>query len=228
MRYRDIAIVTNAMSAYEKGLKGILSEAGIPCFVDSRRDISSHPLILLVNSLLECVVYDFRYEAVFSYLKTGLTPMAQEDMDILENYVLAYGIKGYKWKKDVWTYGFQPGREAEQAYLNDLRVQVMTPFAPLLALKRKKNLPLRDWVTALVVQLDTLGIAQKRQLFPKQPLPKEMPPKPKNIGKSGKSSWMCCKKPWKSWGTRLCHWTRLPVFCLPGWKKAPWGSFHDG
>ena len=161
LRYRDIAIVTNAMSAYEKGLKGILSEAGIPCFVDSRRDIASHPLILLVNSLLECVVYDFRYEAVFSYLKTGLTPMAQEDMDILENYVLAYGIKGYKWKKDVWTYGFQPGQEAEQAYLNDLRVQVMTPFAPLLALKWKKNLPLRDWVTALVVQLDTLGIAQK-------------------------------------------------------------------
>lgn len=161
LRYRDIAIVTNAMSAYEKGLKGILSEAGIPCFVDSRRDIFSHPLILLVNSLLECMVYDFRYEAVFSYLKTGLTPMAQEDMDILENYVLAYGIKGYKWKKDVWTYGFQPGQEAEQAYLNDLRVQVMTPFAPLLALKRKKNLPLRDWVTALVAQLDTLGIAQK-------------------------------------------------------------------
>lgn len=37
--------MTNAMSAYEKGLKGILSEAGIPCFVDSRRDIASHPLI---------------------------------------------------------------------------------------------------------------------------------------------------------------------------------------
>lgn len=161
LRYRDIAIVTNAMSAYEKGLKGILSEAGIPCFVDSRRDIASHPLIGLVNSLLECVVYDFRYESVFSYLKTGLTPMAQEDMDILENYVLAYGIKGYKWKKDVWAYGFQPGQEAEQAYLNDLRAQVMAPFAPLLALKRKKNLPLRDWVTALVVQLDTLGIAEK-------------------------------------------------------------------
>ena len=66
-----------------------------------------------------------------------------------------------KWKKDVWSYGFQPGQEAEQAYLNDLRAQVMTPFAPLLALKRKKNLPLRDWVTALVVQLDTLGIAEK-------------------------------------------------------------------
>lgn len=49
--------------------------------------------------------------------------MAQEDMDILENYVLAYGIKGYKWKKDVWAYGFQPGQEAEQAYLNDLRAQ---------------------------------------------------------------------------------------------------------
>lgn len=161
LRYRDIAIVTNAMSAYEKGLKGILSEAGIPCFVDSRRDIASHPLIGLVNSLLECVVYDFRYESVFSYLKTGLTPMAQEDMDILENYVLAYGIKGYKWKKDVWAYGFQPGQEAEQAYLNDLRAQVMMPFASLLALKRKKNLPLRDWVTALVVQLDTLGIAEK-------------------------------------------------------------------
>ena len=41
-------------------------------------------------------MYDFKYEAVFSYLKSGLSLLSTEEIDILENYVLAYGIKGWK------------------------------------------------------------------------------------------------------------------------------------
>ena len=161
LRFREIAIVTNALSSYENSLRGILSEYQIPYFIDTRKDISSHPLFTLVRALLDCVVYDFRYEAVCSYLKSGLTPMPQEDIDILENYLLAYGIKGYKWRQENWSYGFQEGQEDEQAYINTLRQQVMEPFAPWQKRKRKKVYPLQELAADLIQQLDTLQIAER-------------------------------------------------------------------
>lgn len=161
LRYRDIAIVTNAMDVYEKSLAGILQEYGIPCFFDARRNISTHPLMALVQGLLDTLIYDFRYTHVFSYLKSGLTPLSQEDMDVLENYVLAYGIKGYKWKKELWSAGFSADEQAEQNYLNDLRRQVMEPFSPWLSRKRTKSYPLREMVQDLLTQLDTLGVAER-------------------------------------------------------------------
>ncbi|MBQ7103604.1 MAG: exodeoxyribonuclease V subunit gamma, partial [Anaerotignum sp.] len=98
LRFRDIAIVTNNMELYEKNLRGILSEYHIPCFIDSRRETASHPLVTLLTALLDILVYDFKYDAMFAYLKTELTELTSEEIDILENYVLAYGIKGWKWK----------------------------------------------------------------------------------------------------------------------------------
>lgn len=161
LRFREIAIVTNALSSYENSLRGILSEYQIPYFIDTRQDISSHPLLTLVRALLDCVVYDFRYEAICSYLKSGLTPIPQEDIDILENYILAYGIKGYKWRQESWSYGFQAGQEDEQAYINTLRQQVMVPFAPWLKRKRKKTYPLQELAGDLIQQLDTLQVAER-------------------------------------------------------------------
>ena len=105
LRYRDIAIVTNGLQLYEKSLRGILEEHNIPYFIDKKREIISHPLIELVRSVLETITYQFNYESMFGYLKTGYSLLTQEETDILENYVLAYGIKGKKWFLDAWEYG---------------------------------------------------------------------------------------------------------------------------
>ena len=65
LRFRQIAIVTNAMETYEKSLRGILEEYDIPCFIDARRETTAHPLVTLLTSLLDILVYDFKYETVF-------------------------------------------------------------------------------------------------------------------------------------------------------------------
>ena len=160
VRFRDIAIVTNAMDVYEKNLRGILEEYHIPCFIDAQRETASHPLVALLKALLDILVYDFRYEAVFSYLKSGLTFLTTEETDILENYVLAYGIKGYKWKQNTWDYGIlKEGAEAVDA-INTLREKVMLPFAPLLALPQKKAFPFRNFLRAILSHLETLQAAE--------------------------------------------------------------------
>ena len=98
-------------------------------------------------------MYDFKYEAVFSYLKSGLSLLSTEEIDILENYVLAYGIKGWKWRQDTWDYGIQrEGAEAVDA-VNLLRDRVLAPFAPLLAFPQKKAFPLREFLQALLSHL---------------------------------------------------------------------------
>lgn len=160
LRFREIAIVTNAMERYEKNLRGILEEYEIPCFIDARRETTTHPLVTLLSSLLDMMVYDFRYEAVFSYLKSGLSLLSLEEIDLLENYVLAYGIQGRKWRQEAWDYGLQrEGAEAVEE-INRLRERVLAPLAPLLALPQKKPFPLRELLQALLLHLEQLQAAE--------------------------------------------------------------------
>lgn len=160
LRFREIAIVTNAMEHYEKNLRGILEEYEIPCFIDARRETAAHPLVTLLSSLLDIMVYDFRYEAVFSYLKSGLSLLSIEEIDILENYVLAYGIQGWKWRQEAWDYGLQrEGAEAVEE-INRLRARVLAPLAPLLDLPQKKSFPLRAFLQALLAHLEQLQAAE--------------------------------------------------------------------
>ncbi len=167
VRFRDIAIVTNAMEIYEKNMRGILEEYQIPCFIDARRETASHPLVTLLTALLDILVYDFRYEAMFSYLKSGLTSLTKEEIDILENYVLAYGIKGYKWKQETWDYGIQrEGAEAVDA-VNLLRDKVMLPFAPFLSLSKTKPFLFHDFLVLLFEHLETLQAAERMDTWAK-------------------------------------------------------------
>ena len=160
VRYREIAIVTNAMEVYEKSLRGALQEFGIPYFIDSRREITAHPLITMVTALLDCLVFDFRYEHVFSYLKSGLVPFSYEELDALENYALAYGIKGYKWQKERWEYGIKKEGADIIEKMNLLRQRVMEPFLPLLTKNKKEKLACGEFISRILYHLDALGVAE--------------------------------------------------------------------
>ena len=64
LRFRQIAIVTNAMEAYEKNLRGILEEYEIPCFIDARRETTAHPPCHPADLSVGYSMI-FKYEAVF-------------------------------------------------------------------------------------------------------------------------------------------------------------------
>lgn len=96
-RYRDIAVVTRNLTGYDKLIEVIFNDYGVPCFLDRKLDIGNHPLVRLILSMLEIFTENWSYEAVFRYLKSGLTGIAAERIDRLENYVLACGIRGKRW-----------------------------------------------------------------------------------------------------------------------------------
>lgn len=55
-----------------------------------------NPFIEYIRSALKIVLDHFSYEAVFHYLRCGLADFLPEEIDTLENYVLACGIKERK------------------------------------------------------------------------------------------------------------------------------------
>lgn len=137
-RFKDIAVVTGDLNGYENLIRAIFDEHSIPYFIDKKREIVSNPLIVLILSSIEIMVKRWSYEAVFRYLKTGLTDISREDIDLIENYVLANGIRGKKWTIDTsWNYRIRYSfsgeeiSEAEQESLNkinEIRFRIIKPL----------------------------------------------------------------------------------------------------
>ena len=84
-------------------------------------------------SLLEIFSQNWSYEAIFGLIKTGLYHLDQQEIAILENYCLKWGIKGSKWYAKDWN--FYDETEEEQKQILYAKEQVVQPL-----LKFKKTL----------------------------------------------------------------------------------------
>lgn len=100
-RYKDISVVCRNIDSYEKITSVIFNEYNIPYFLDKKIDILSNPLVVLILSSLEIYIRGWSYESVFKYLKSGLIGIDRSNIDVLENYILARGIRGYKWTNEL-------------------------------------------------------------------------------------------------------------------------------
>lgn len=135
--YRDIAVVTGDLETYGDYFEREALTYDLPVFVDRTRGIRLNPLIEYIRSALKMVLQNFSYEAVFHYLRCGLMDFSPEEIDRLENYVLACGIKG----KRRWTQAFvRKNKEEEKGIkeleeLNNIRDKMMEQLAPLLLKK---------------------------------------------------------------------------------------------
>ena len=148
MSFSDIAVVTGNLEGYQKLIQAVFTEYDIPSFIDNKRDVASHPLAQLLVYALRILAENWSYEAVFRYLKTGLTGIDKRDIDLIENYVMASGIRGSRWTKDEeWRYipGFDGGEPSEYQreqlqQVNAVRKQIVTPLLGLQnKLKGKSN-----------------------------------------------------------------------------------------
>ena len=107
-RYRDIAVITRDLKNYENVIAAVFNEHGIDYFIDEKRDIEGNLIVVLITSAIEVINKNWSYEAMFRYLKTGLTNIPSEDIDVFENYVLAAGIRGKKKWLDAEKWDYRP------------------------------------------------------------------------------------------------------------------------
>jgi ATP-dependent helicase/nuclease subunit B len=134
-RYRDIAVIASDLDSYENYIKTCFEDYSIPVFIDKRRPLNQHPVIELICSAMNAVTNDFPAGEIFAYLKTDLLNIERDEIDLLENYCLAFGITANDWKSDrPWKYAAQNAEQFDEERVNRIRKKAI---APLLELKKK-------------------------------------------------------------------------------------------
>lgn len=148
-RYQDIAVVTGDIAAYGRELRRGFEGEGIPFFLDSKRDIMSNPFVELIRCALLTVYDNFSYEGVFGYLRSGLAGINREETDLLENYVLALGIRGKKKWEEPFTRVYRSMQEGDLTRINETRKKFLEDILPLYQVFHDKSLSVRDYTRAL-------------------------------------------------------------------------------
>ena len=122
-RYGQIGVVAGDLTVYSHYIEEVFPDYGIPVFLDYKRSVLQNPMVEFLRAFLEMAEQDFTYESVFRYLRSGLAGMEQADVDVLENYVLALGIRGHRKWESRWIRLYGDLKEEDLARINELRVQ---------------------------------------------------------------------------------------------------------
>lgn len=125
-RYRDIAIITGDIEGYRSVTERVFDRAGIPFFIDKTEPILLNPFIEFIRSLIDVFSDNYSYNSMFRFLKSGFTSIDSEDIDRLENYCLATGIKGKKQWHSRFIKPTQLVRDEEILRMEELRAKIIS------------------------------------------------------------------------------------------------------
>ena len=82
-----------------------------------------NPFVEYLRAALEMVVQGFSYESVFRYLRCGMSDISRHETDLLENYVIALGIRGFHKWKEKWVRIYRDMDPASVMEINQIREQ---------------------------------------------------------------------------------------------------------
>ncbi len=167
-RYRDFTVAVRGFERYRTSLECVFDKFGIPLYTGSGRDVSEKPEIRVLIAAMKTVLRGFEYEDVFTFLKTGLGPLGSDDTDLLENYVLQWGIRGSGWTREA-DWQFHPegkggnltgAQELLLEKINELRLRVR---APLLSFSQaiSSSETARDYCTAVYDFAESIDLRGK-------------------------------------------------------------------
>ena len=164
-RYREIGVIASDMEVYGNYLRKAFARYEIPVFMDQKRSILLNSFVEYIRSLLAMSRESFTCDSVFRFLRTGYTSFSRGELDDLENYCLALGIRGWKKWQQRWIRRTE-GMDTEKLdRLNHMRVLFVEKMEPLLFVLRQRRKTVRDITEALYDFLagEQMQLALKRQ-----------------------------------------------------------------
>ena len=162
-RWRDMAVITRTYEDYAGELESVFRASGIPVYMDQSVPVSSKPLFAALLAALEAVKESYSRESMLVLLKTGMTGFPQDDLDVLEYYVLRWNIRGSKWMEpgawrahpDGFFRDFDEKTERTLARLEEMRQKIM---GPLSTLKKNMKGTVRERAAALYRYAEDAGL----------------------------------------------------------------------
>ena len=135
-RYNDITLCMRSLEEYSYIIERVFDDYKIDYFLDEKISIMENPIIILILSILDMKDKNYSYDSVFRYLKSGLTGISNEDIFLLENYVIANDIKGNRWFDELWSKSIVHSVEEESddeklEKINEIKNLVVAPIKNL-------------------------------------------------------------------------------------------------
>ena len=130
-RYRDIAVIASDIDRYQHYIMAYFHDYGIPFFIDRRKPLNQHPAVGLICSALQTVTSGFSSSDIFAYLKSDLVPIERREVDLLENYCLAFGITGSDWTDGKDWHFAGDDEQFDEGQINRIRRKVSRPLRQL-------------------------------------------------------------------------------------------------
>lgn len=156
-KFRDFAIVTGRMETDGEMIERIFSQLDIPVFIDKAEEMRHHPLMRFFSDWLEQLA-DGQLDtaALIDMLKTGLLvelfgelqkPYALDLVEELENFCLAYGIRGRHWW--IAYFGLQDEVAKKKAApfegIRQKFIEMFLPFMDAHGLSKASDDPTGRW-----------------------------------------------------------------------------------
>lgn len=163
-RRRDIAFVFADYDSYLYMAEVVLPRYNIKFYADKKITADAHPVAHVIISVFEIFDKNWSYESVLRYLKLGYSDLSQEQIDILENYVLSAGIRGRAWRDDeCWEFKSSITGEQNNQYIEKIDEYRRKAAAPLLRFKEKmgKRRSVMEMCQGLFELLEELKIREK-------------------------------------------------------------------
>ena len=128
IRFRQITVIVRRLENYATEIRQIFGRYQIPHFIDQRDSIRHHPAVILTQSALRLLAFDWRNADWFAALKTQLLGGGIEPVCHLENAALEFNIEGGQWRRPL-TSEICPHPLAES--LEQIRQASIAPFEEL-------------------------------------------------------------------------------------------------
>jgi ATP-dependent helicase/nuclease subunit B len=163
-RYRDIAVIASDIECYQHYIRAYFDDYGIPFFIDKRRPLSRHPVVQLICSGLRVITGGFSTGEVLAYLKTDLLGLERSDIDLLENYCVAFGVEGKDWQsRSPWGFAGADNEDFDDGRIDEIRNRAVMALLKLESCLRAddaagQTLEPGEFTRAVFGFLDDLGV----------------------------------------------------------------------
>lgn len=127
---RGIAFGEMAVVLGDEGFTGVLDTVlesyRIPAYVARKLPALRHGAPRLLISALRAVAGNYDADSMLSQLKSGYAPLTENECWQMENYLLAYGVRGRMWRAP-----FTRGSAEERSELEEPRARLIAPLENL-------------------------------------------------------------------------------------------------
>ena len=164
-RYGDFAVVLGNME-YQEHVSRVFAKYEIPAFLDEKRNALSHPFVEFIRAFLKMIEENFSYETVFRYLRSGFSGISTEEADLLENYCLALGIRGFKKYSEKWIRFSKDQTEDDLGRINAVRERFYNSIKDTVLVLKDKEKNVEHKCTALYEFMEKLEV--EKQLVMKE------------------------------------------------------------